>query len=66
MPRKQEDNPYVKGYVNARMQEQSGNQLMTKELCDARMQTLETKLKYLFGTSLITIVLIIIQLVRGL
>jgi hypothetical protein len=35
------------------------------EVCDARMKSLETKLKYLFGSSLLTIILIVVQLLRG-
>jgi hypothetical protein len=35
------------------------------QVCDARMKALDTKMKYLFGTSIITIALIIVQLVRG-
>jgi hypothetical protein len=35
------------------------------EVCNARMKALETKIKYLFGTSLVTIALIIVQLLRG-
>ena len=36
------------------------------DVCKARMEALDTKLKYLFGTSIITIALIIAQLLRGL
>lgn len=36
-----------------------------EEVCNARMQALDTKLKYLFGSSLLTIVLILVQLLRG-
>lgn len=36
-----------------------------EKVCDARMKALDTKLKYLFGSSIITIALIIIQLLRG-
>ena len=36
-----------------------------EQVCDARMKALDTKLKYLFGSSIITIALIIVQLVRG-
>jgi hypothetical protein len=36
-----------------------------EDVCDARMKALDTKLKYLFGSSIITIVLIIIQILRG-
>jgi len=34
-----------------------------EDVCIARTQALETKMKYLFGTSIITIVLIIVQIV---
>lgn len=36
-----------------------------EQVCDARMKALDTKLKYLFGTSIITIALIIVQILRG-
>jgi len=36
-----------------------------EDVCIARMKALDTKLKYLFGTSIITIALIIIQILRG-
>jgi hypothetical protein len=36
-----------------------------EKVCDARMKSLDTKMKYLFGTSILTIALIIVQLVRG-
>jgi hypothetical protein len=36
-----------------------------EKVCDARMKSLETKMKYLFGTSIITIALIIVQILRG-
>lgn len=35
------------------------------DVCNARMKGLEKEMKYLFASSLITIALIIIQLVRG-
>ena len=38
---------------------------VTDDVCEARMDALDTKLKYLFGTSIITIVLIIVSIVRG-
>jgi hypothetical protein len=38
---------------------------VSEDTCKARMDALDTKLKYLFGTSLITIVLIIVQILRG-
>lgn len=38
---------------------------VSNDVCKARMDALDTKLKYLFGTSLLTIVLIIVQLLRG-
>jgi hypothetical protein len=39
--------------------------MVTDDVCKARMDTLDSKMKYLFGTSIITIALIIVQLVRG-
>jgi hypothetical protein len=36
-----------------------------EDVCTARMSALDTKLKYLFGTSIITIVLIIVNLLKG-
>jgi len=38
---------------------------VSEELCKARMQALDTKLKYLFGSSIVTIALIIVQIFRG-
>jgi len=35
-----------------------------EQVCDARMRALDTKLKYLFGTSILTIILIIVQLLK--
>lgn len=36
-----------------------------EKVCIERMKALDTKLKYLFGSSIITIVLIVVQLLRG-
>lgn len=36
-----------------------------EEVCKARMSALDTKLKYLFGSSLLTIVLILVQILRS-
>lgn len=38
--------------------------MVSDDVCKARMDALDTKLKYLFGTSIVTIALIIIQLVK--
>lgn len=37
---------------------------VSDELCDARMERLETKLNYLFGTTLISIALLIINILK--
>ena len=47
------------------MSEKDDPKYVIEQVCDARMKALDTKLKYLFGSSIITIALIIIQLVRG-
>jgi len=39
---------------------------VSEKVCAARMMALEKEFKYLFGTSILTIALIIVQLVRGL
>ena len=50
----------------AEKQEESTNpKFVTDDVCLARMDALDTKLKYLFGTSIITIALIIVSIVRG-
>ena len=36
-----------------------------EEVCKARMSALDAKFKYLFGSGILTIALIIIQLLRG-
>jgi len=36
-----------------------------EEVCKARMSALDSKMKYLLGSSLLTIALIIVQLVGG-
>ena len=38
--------------------------MVTDDVCKARMDALDTKLKYLFGASIVTIALIIVQLVK--
>lgn len=35
------------------------------DVCEARMKALDTKMKYLFASSLLTIILIIVQILRG-
>jgi hypothetical protein len=40
-------------------------QYVLDAVCDARMKALDTKMKYLFGTSILTIILIIVQLLKG-
>lgn len=35
------------------------------DVCEARMKALDTKMKYLFASSILTIILIIVQLFRG-
>ena len=47
------------------MSEKDDPKYVIEQVCDARMKALDTKLKYLFGSSIITIALIILQLVRG-
>jgi len=47
------------------MENEEDPKFVLEQVCDARMKALDTKLKYLFGTSIITIVLIIVQLLRG-
>jgi hypothetical protein len=34
------------------------------DVCDARMKALDTKLKYLFASSLVTVILIVVQILR--
>jgi hypothetical protein len=46
-------------------EEKEDPRFVTDDVCKARMNALDTKLKYLFGTSIITIVLIVIQLLKG-
>jgi len=36
-----------------------------EKVCDARMKSLENYMKVLFGSSILTIALIIVQIVRG-
>lgn len=36
-----------------------------EEVCKARMSVLDSKFKYLFGSSLLTIALILVQLLRS-
>jgi len=38
---------------------------VTLDLCHAYQKALDTKIKYLFGSSILTIILIVVQLVRG-
>jgi len=47
-------------------EEEDCPKMVLEQVCDARMKALDTKLKYLFGSSILTIALIIIQLLRGL
>lgn len=47
------------------MSEEKDPKYVMEQVCEARMKALDTKLKYLFGTSIITIALIIVQLMRG-
>ncbi len=35
---------------------------VNEDVCNARMATLETKLKYLFGSSMVTILLLVIEI----
>lgn len=46
-------------------QEEDCPKYVLDDVCEARMKALDTKLKYLFGTSLITIALIIVELARS-
>jgi hypothetical protein len=46
-------------------QEEDCPKYVLNDVCIERMKALDTKLKYLFGTSIITIALIIVQLARG-
>jgi len=47
------------------MSDKEDPKFVLEQVCDARMKALDTKLKYLFGTSIITIALIIVQILRG-
>ena len=38
---------------------------VTLDLCHAYQKALDTKIKYLFGTSILTVILILVQLFRG-
>jgi len=51
--------------ANVYEQKEDCPKYVTNELCEARMDALDTKLKYLFGTSILTIILIIVQILRG-
>jgi hypothetical protein len=39
--------------------------MVSEDVCKARMNALDTKMKYLFASSIITIVLIVVQLLKG-
>lgn len=39
--------------------------MVPEEVCKARMNSLDTKMKYLFASSIITIALIIVELLKG-
>lgn len=38
---------------------------VSDDVCKARMDALDTKMKYLFASSILTIALIIVQLLKG-